>query len=301
MLTKKQAAGLSVFSNASLTLLKLAVGILSGSMSIVAEAAHSGIDLIASFVAYFSVRVSDRPADREHPYGHGKIENISGILEGGLIFLISVWIIAEAAQKLRSGVVVHYIPIGIGIMVVSLAVNALVSRLLYRIAYQTRSIALEADAVHLHSDVLTSIGVIATLAVIYIARVLWQVDLSFLDPVFSVLIALFILRLGWKLTKKSYPGLLDERVNPEVEEQIRAIIRSFCSDCYNYHRLRTRQAGSKIHIDFHLEVSPEISIENAHQLSHDLSRVIEEKIADSEVIVHVEPLEKDRSAYDDGF
>lgn len=292
MLNKKQAAGLSVFSNAALALLKLVVGIFSGSMSIVAEAAHSAVDLIASSIAYFSVSVSDRPADKEHPYGHGKIENLSGMLEGGLIFVISFWIFIEAARKLNSGTTVDYIPVGIGIMILSLVVNALVSKLLYRIAHETRSIALEADAVHLHSDVLTSFGVIATLSVIYVARTFWQTDLSLLDPVFSIMIALFIIRLGWKLTKKSYPGLLDERISPELEEEILKIIRSFCSDRYKYHKLRSRQAGSKIYIDFHLGVTPETSIESAHQLSHDLSKIIEETIPDSHVIIHIEPLEK---------
>jgi cation diffusion facilitator family transporter len=289
MLNKTQAASISVFSNTALTLLKLAVGIISGSMSIVAEAAHSGIDLIASLVAFISVRVSDRPADVEHPYGHGKIENISGMIEAALIFLVSFWIIAEAVEKLVAGVVVSYIPVGIGIMVFSLAVNALVSRKLYKVAYETRSIALEADAVHLRSDVLTSVGVIVTLVVIFTGRFIWNLNLYFLDPVVSILIAVFILRLGWKLTKKSYPGLLDERVNPELENEIREIIRSFCSHCYTYHKLRTRQAGPRIHIDFHLEVSPEIPIADAHQVSHDLSRILEEKIKDSEVIIHVEP------------
>ncbi len=301
MLSKKQAAGLSVFSNILLTLLKLLAGIVSGSMSIVAEAAHSGIDLVASFVALFSVRVSDRPADQEHPYGHGKIENISGVLEAALIFLISLWIIAEAVEKLSVGVEVQYLPAGIAVMTVSLVVNAAVSRILYRVAYRTRSIALEADAVHLHSDILTSAGVMFTLAVIFIAGYFWQVNLTFLDPAFSILIALYIIRLGWKLTKKSYPGLLDERVNPELEAEIRSVIKMFCSDCYTFHKLRTRQAGPRVHIDFHLQITPDTPIESAHQLSHNLSRIIEEKIPDSEVTIHIEPLAKSRSKFKEGL
>lgn len=293
LLSKQKAAGLSVCSNLFLTFIKLAVGIASGSLSIIAEAAHSGFDLLASFVAYISVRISDRPADRNHPYGHHKLENASGVVESALIFLVAAWIVIEAVQKIRGHRQIAHLPVGIAIMVISLAMNIAVSRVLYHVAKRTRSIALEADAAHLHSDVLTSAGVIATLLLMQAGRTFWQLDLFFLDSVFSVVISVFILKLAWDLLRKSYPSLLDERADSEVEEKILNRINEFCSQCYLFHKLRTRQSGSKVHIDFHLQFLPDTSIETAHILSHELVELIKKDIPGSEVIIDLEPIEED--------
>jgi len=172
-LNKIQSAGLSVVSNLFLTLLKLVVGLISGSISIIAESAHSGIDLLASLVAYYSVRVSDEPPDHKHPYGHSKIENLSGLIEGALIFMVS----------LRQPRELSHLQIGIGIMFVSLILNLVVSRILFKVARQTYSIALEADASHLYSDVLTSGGVIVALILILLSEKLFGKALFWIDPV----------------------------------------------------------------------------------------------------------------------
>jgi len=289
-LTKTRAAALSIFSNLTLTVLKIVVGILSGSMSIIAEAAHSGFDLLASCIAYFSVRVSDRPADQEHPYGHSKIENISGMLESALIFLVSLWIVYQAVQKIVKHAPVEHLPLSIVIMVVSLLANVAVSRILYRVAARTQSIALEADAAHLWSDVLTSGGVIATLAAIYAGN-RFGVNLNLLDPVFSIFIALWILGIAYRLTRKSYPALLDERVKPEAEDKIRRVIENYCAGKCQFHKLRTRQSGAKVHIDFHLQFSPDTHIDGAHWFSHGLKKKLEHEIPGSEIIIHLEPYE----------
>lgn len=293
MMTKTQAAGLSVVSNLSLTVLKLAVGVLSGSMSIIAEAAHSGVDLIASCIAFFSVRVSDRPPDHEHPYGHSKIENISGVIEAGLIFMVSIWITYEAVNKIRVHSEVTNLPIGMAIMVLSLTANIVVSRVLYRVAHRTRSIALEADAAHLWSDVLTSGGVIATLAAIYIAKRFFNANLHLLDPIFSIIIALWILGIAYRLTVKSYPALIDERADAKMEGDIVKVIEDFCAGRCQYHKLRTRQSGPRVHVDFHLQFLPDTHIEDAHKLSHALKQKIEQAISGSEVIIHLEPYENE--------
>jgi len=290
-LTKTQAAGLSVFSNLSLTLLKLAVGIISGSMSIIAEAAHSAFDLVASLIAYFSVRVSDLPPDHEHPYGHSKIENISGVLEAGLIFLVSIWIVYEAIHKILIRAEIRNLHIGIAVMIISLLANIIISRILYRVAGQTNSIALEADAAHLWSDVLTSGGVMLTLAVIYAAQRFFGVKLFLLDPIFSIVIALWILGIAFRLTRKSYPALLDGRARPELEDKIIALIREFCAGRCQYHKLRTRQSGARVYIDFHLQFVPDTHIGVAHQISHELKQKIEGEVTGAEVIIHLEPFE----------
>ncbi len=290
-LTKTQAAGLSVISNLALTLLKLVVGMISGSMAIIAEAAHSGADLLASLIAYFSVRVSDQPPDHDHPYGHSKIENISGVLEASLIFLVSIWIVYEAVHKIRVRAEISSLPLGIAVMVISLLANTAVSRILYRVAHQTRSIALEADAAHLWSDVLTSGGVILTLAVISLSQRFFKANLVLLDPIFSIVIALWILGIAYRLTRKSYPALLDGRARPELEDQIIGLIRDFCADRCRFHKLRTRQSGARVHIDFHLQFLPDTHIEVAHQISHQLKQKIEREVQGAAVIIHLEPLE----------
>ena len=295
-LSKSQAAGFSVFSNLTLTVFKLAVGVISGSMSIMAEAAHSGFDLIASLIAYFSVRMSDQPPDFEHPYGHSKIENISGVLEAGLILLASVWIVYEAVHKIIIRAELTNLPLGIGVMIISLVANIIISRILYRVAHRTNSIALEADAAHLWSDVLTSGGVIATLGTIFVAAKFFNRKLFLLDPIFSIVIALWILGIAFRLIRKSYPALLDGRAKPELEDKLIGLINEFCAGRCQYHKLRTRQSGPRVYVDFHLQFLPDTHIADAHSISHLLKQKIETTLKGSEVIIHLEPFEDETEA-----
>ena len=173
---KQNTARLSVISNTLLVLLKLIVGLYSGAVSIISEAAHSGVDLIAALVAYFAVRRSDQPPDDQHAYGHGKIENLSGAVEALLIIGAALWIIYEAAEKIGSPKQPEFIEYGIGIMLVSIVVNWWVSSKLHAVAIQTGSHALEADALHLRADIWTSAGVLAGLVIIKVTGLAW------LDP-----------------------------------------------------------------------------------------------------------------------
>jgi cation diffusion facilitator family transporter len=158
MNAKVKVAQLSIISNTLLIILKLAAGILSGSVSIISEAIHSSMDLIASVIAFFSVKVSDNPPDSRHPYGHGKVENISGVIEALLIFAAAIWIIFEAVKKLfGEKIELDSIALGSLVMIVSAIVNIFVSRRLYKVAHETNSVALEADALHLKTDVFTSL------------------------------------------------------------------------------------------------------------------------------------------------
>ena len=160
MNAKVKIARLSIVSNTLLIMMKLAAGIISGSVSIISEAIHSSMDLVAAVIAYFSVRVSDNPPDSRHPYGHGKVENISGVIEAILIFIAAIWIILEAVRKLfGEKIELDSIAIGSVVMIVSAIVNTIVSRKLYKVARETNSVALEADALHLKTDVYTSAGV----------------------------------------------------------------------------------------------------------------------------------------------
>jgi len=204
MNAKVKIARLSIVSNTLLILMKLAVGLISGSVSILSEAIHSLMDLIAAIIAFFSVTVSDNPPDSRHPYGHGKIENISGVIESLLIFLAALWIIIEAVRKLLGEKIeLESIALGSIVMLISAIVNAFVSRRLYKVARATNSVALEADALHLKTDIFTSLGVAIGLGLIIFTGINW------LDPVIAILVALFIIREAYHLLTKAFTPLLD--------------------------------------------------------------------------------------------
>src|SRR5512136_12039 len=169
---KRRVALLSVISNTTLVVLKLAVGLAISSVSVISEAIHSGVDLIAAAIAYYSVRTSGIPADREHPFGHGKIENVSGTVEAVLIFLAAGWIIFEAVKKLLHPRPMEEAGWGIAVMLVSSAANLAVSQRLFKVGRETDSVALQADAWHLRTDVYTSAGVMLGLVAIWIGDLL---------------------------------------------------------------------------------------------------------------------------------
>jgi len=288
---KISIARLSVLSNTLLIIMKVVVGILSGSVSILSEAIHSFMDLLAAIIAFFSVRISDTPADERHPYGHGKFENISGVIEAILIFFASGWIIFEAVKKIIHLHPVEKIGLGIVVMAVSAVVNFLVSRRLYKVAKSTDSIALEADALHLRVDVYTSLGVAVGLFLMMSLDYLIQSPLvHYLDPVIAIFVALLILRESFILFKKAYAPLLDEALSNGEVELIRVLISAHCSDTVSYHDLRTRKAGNYRYIDFHLNVPAEMSVKTAHDLCDIIEEEIKRSIDYAEVTIHVENL-----------
>ena len=286
---KRRVAWLSVASNTLLTAGKLVAGFATGSVSILSEAAHSAIDLIAAGIATFSVHAADRPPDRTHPYGHEKIENISGVIEGLLIFLAAVWIIYEAVEKLLYGVDLKYLGYGLVVMGVSGAMNLVVAALLNKSAVQNRSVALEADAAHLYADVYTSAGVFAGLAVISVGRHFFQADLAWLDPVIAIGVAVLILATAYRITRKSFFPLLDAAASPEEVARIQEVMKEFGRNGSDFHKLRTRRAGGSLYVDLHMGFKPGMSLEQGHDLSHRLTAQIEEALPGAKVLVHLEP------------
>ena len=284
--TRTSAAGLSVLSNTLLIVLKLVAGILSGSVSIIAEAIHSANDLIAALIAFFSIRMANRPADKDHPYGHGKIENISGTVEALLIFLAAGFIIYEAVDKIINRQPVEHLVLGIGVMTVSAIINLFVSRHLLRIAHRDDSIALEADGRHLTVDVYTSIGVAFGLLLVQVT------DFHLLDPIIAIAVALLILKMAYDITKKAFPPLIDMKL-PEDEEKLVALSVEDhigpLGEAVNFHELRTRKAGSERYIELHLVMASDGSIEKAHSLCDHLEEDIKSKLPNAHITIHVEP------------
>jgi cation diffusion facilitator family transporter len=282
--TKRGAAGLSIASNATLIAIKLVAGAITGSIAIITEAVHSLIDLVASVIAYFSVRKADEPADAEHPYGHEKVENLSAAIEGILILLGAAVIIYEATRQLVVGTEVQRLGIGIAVMALSVFANLAVSSVLSRQAKLHDSQALEGDAAHLRTDAMTSAGVLFGLALVQITG-----DAAF-DPITALVVAVAIVWSGFRILRRSTAVLVDEALpTAEMDRIEEAIATARTPEVAGYHKLRARRAGARRHIDFHVQYVSGTSLERAHDLAHRMRESIEAEIPQAEVLIHAEP------------
>lgn len=289
-MAKRKAAAFSVLSNTTLVLAKLIVGLLINSVSVIAEAIHSGLDLVAALIAYFAVRTSSQPPDREHEYGHGKIENVSGTIEAVLIFIAALWIAWEAVDKLIRGATVEVVGPGIAVMALSVILNTLVSRYLMKVAKRSDSVALQADALHLSTDVITSLGVLGGLVAIQLT------GQHLIDPLAAILVAMIIMRAAYQLTKDAFLDLLDRRLPQREEELIASIINAHRPKVVEFHNLRTRKAGPERHIDMHVVFPRGTSLQEAHGMCDHLEESIARALPNSSVVLHVEPCADDCQA-----
>jgi len=284
--TKTAAAGLSIASNATLVALKLAAAAVTGSIAILTEAIHSAIDLLASGVAFFSVRAADEPADREHPYGHEKVENLAATIEGMLILVGAGIIIFEATRRLVTGADVDDVGVGLAVIGFSAVANLCVSAFLYRRARALSSAALEGDAAHLRADVLTSVGVFAGLLLVEITG-----EPAF-DAIAALAVAAAIVVAGVRIMNRSGRILVDESLPAAELDRVEAVIdaqRTAAREIAGYHKLRARGAGSRRYIDLHLQFRSGTSLERAHEVAHHVREAIEAEIPRAEVLIHVEP------------
>ena len=279
---KERTARLSVISNTVLVVLKLVVGFYTGAVSIISEAAHSAVDLLAAVIAFYAVRVADQPPDGNHAYGHGKVENLSGAIEAVLIIVAAVWIVYEAGTKITSTYTPEYLEYGIAIMILSIVLNYFVSNRLHKVAKKTGSHALEADALHLQADIWTSAGVLIGLVIIKITGLAW------LDPVIAILVAGVVFKAGYGMTKKSLYELTDISLPPEEEQLIVDVINSH-TEVISFHQLRTRRSGSRRLIDMHVILYKEMHLNEAHSVCDQIEAEIKEKLEFCDVVIHIEP------------
>ena len=286
---KQRTAALSIISNSTLIVVKVIAGTLTGSVAILTDAVHSSIDLIASVVAFVSIRKADEPADESHRYGHEKIENISAALEGILILVGSAVIVFEAVRRLINGGNVHNAGIGLVVLASSLILNVVVSTVIGRTAAETESAALESDAAHLRTDAMTSGGVLVGLALVDITHEQW------IDPVVALLVAFSIVFTGVKLLRRSTGVLVDAALPDEEVGEIRAAIERFGPrGVVGYHELRTRRAGARRYVDLHVQFRAGTSLEDAHRMAHELQDEIAAQIARADVLIHLEPEDRVR-------
>ncbi|HEV2820623.1 MAG TPA: cation diffusion facilitator family transporter [Solirubrobacteraceae bacterium] len=287
--SKPAAAAVSIASNATLIALKLVAGALTGSVAIITEAIHSGIDLLASVVAFFSVREADKPADREHPYGHEKVENLAAAIEGMLILVGAGIVIYESARRLFTGSELENLGFGIAIIALSVLVNLAVSTYLYRRARQCSSPALEGDAAHLRTDAATSAGVLVGLTVMELTGAQW------LDPLIALAVAGAIVVAGVRLLTRSGRVLVDEALPADDLEAVRQEIHGFGPrGVAGFHALRGRRAGARALVDLHVQFRAGTTLEAAHEVAHDLQDAIRVRLHDADVLIHLEPADSVR-------
>jgi len=282
-MTPARAAGLSVLSNAFVIGVELTAGLLTGSVAILAGAANSLLDLMAALVAFFGLRFAYRPPDLDHPFGHGKGENVAAFVEGLLILVGAVWVIYEAVQRLLRGAQLQFLEVGMGVMLFSVLTNLVVSRFLYRMARQHDSLALEADARHLTADIYTSLGVVVGLGAVRLT------GFEILDPLIALGVAVLILKSAWEVGRKSFPGLVDARLPAEEERVITQTIVEHYQEFIDFHQLRTRHSGKTHHVELHLVLSGRMSLEEAHRLCDHLEADIQARLPHTSVIIHCEP------------
>jgi cation diffusion facilitator family transporter len=285
--TKTGAAALSIASNCLLIALKLAAGLITGSVAIITEAVHSSVDLVASVIAFVSVRKADEPPDREHPFGHQKFENLAANFEGVLILVGAGVIVYEASTRLAEGAEVEQLGLGIAILGFSVVVNLVVSAFLGRRARVLRSPALEGDAAHLRTDATTSVGVLVGLVLVQATGATW------LDPVIALVVAVAIVGAGLRLVFRSSRVLVDEALPDDELAAIRATITAFGDrGVVGFHALRARRAGARPYVDVHVQFRRGASLEEAHDTAEALEAAIADRLGGGDVLIHLEPADR---------
>jgi cation diffusion facilitator family transporter len=291
---KTQVALSSVFAAMGLTFLKVLVGIVTGSLGILAEAAHSGLDLVAAIVTWLAVRTSGKPADQEHLYGHGKIENLSALFETFLLLLTCAWIIYEAVQRLFFKTVEVDASIwAFLVMGISIIVDYSRSRALSEAADKHRSQALEADALHFSTDIWSSGVVILGLIAIRLGDVFPDAAfLEYADPVAALGVAAIVIVVGIRLGLRTIHALLDT-APAGIDEKIKTRVEAIPGvlDC---HRIRVRPSGPDYFVDVHVLLDGNQTLDEAHTLTETIESAIEEILPDADVTVHPEPIKPNR-------
>lgn len=279
---KRRTAWLSILSNTFLVILKLIIGFCTGAVSLISEAAHSGVDLVAAVIAFYAVKKAVEPPDQEHAYGHGKFENLSSAVESLLIIFVAVWIVYESVYKLSNLTEPEYLEYGILVMMVSILVNYIVSNRLMRVAKETHSQALEADGLHLRADIWTSMGVLLGLLAMKITGWLW------LDPVIAIVVAGIIFKAGYDMTMASAKELTDVSLPPEDEKVIADILIAHTA-VVGFHQLRTRRSGAYRLLDVHIILDQHMHLDQVHEICDQLEKQLKTALGRCDIVIHAEP------------
>ncbi len=281
--SKTGAARLALVVIIGLIMLKLAVAAITGSISILAQAADSLLDLFAVLLTFFAVRTAVKPADEEHPFGHGKIEDVAAAVQAVLILAAGGLIVYSAIQRIIVPEALELPDAGIAVMAISIVASSLLARHLHKVARATDSPVLEANAHNISADVYSALGVLAGMAVIRFTGI------QLLDPILALLVSLLILRTGYKIARQAVSGLIDTRLPPEEEAKIAACISEHTTELVGFHEVRSRKSGSWRYIDLHLVMPTGASVEEAHRMCDHLEQDLKQCLPNVNVMIHVEP------------
>ncbi len=293
---KRTAAVLSVSAAACITLLKLATGLLTGSLGMLSEAAHSAIDLIAAAITLFSVRAADRPADDDHSYGHGKIEALSAFVETGLMLASSLWIVYEAVHRIlyRNHLTLPITLWPFAVLTLSILVDFFRSRSLRRVAQDTHSDALAADAVHFSTDIWSSLAVLIGLAATALGERAHIAGLELADPIAALVVSAIILAVSWRLARHTLDALLD--ATPAQDGQTAAATRrkllhdlALIDGVLSVDRLRTRRSGSGYFADLTLSMPRNLTFQRSEQITQEATEAVQRVLPEADVVVHPVP------------
>jgi cation diffusion facilitator family transporter len=286
---KTRAAAVSIASNSCLIVLKAAAGLVTGSVGLLSDAVHSLMDLIASLIAWASVRKADLPADASHRYGHEKLEDLAAGAQALLLLVGAVFIAVEAIRRLINGGELSSVGVGIAVAGAAAVVNLIVSAYLERTGRTTGSTALHANAADLRTDAIVSLGVLVALVVVKLTGAHW------VDPVVGLLVAAAITRTGARILIDASRRLADEALPPDELAALQQVVASFTGDeVVGYHDLRARHVGSNHQVDLHLQFAAGTSLERAHYVSHQLQDAIVARLPGTTVLVHLEPEDRVR-------
>jgi len=286
MKNKKETVALkSVFAGVLLTLTKFIVGILTGSMGIISEAAHSLLDLVAAIMTFFAVNVGDKPADKNHNYGHGKVESVSALIETGLLFLTGFWIIYESVHRLISGnTEIKTAWYSFAVVILSIIVDITRSRALNKVAKETNSQALEADALHFSSDILSS-------GVVLLGLIFVLLGINGADSFAAIGVSAFVFLAAYRLGKKTIDVLVDSAPSG-VSEKVYEIVKKI-DFVLGVDRIRIRHLGPNLSIEIIVSVNHKLSVDKVHEISQNIETEIKKEIPDADMVVNIKPVKSD--------
>ena len=281
--TERGAANLLIGVVISLILLKVIAGWISGSISVFAQAADSFLDLFAGVVTFFAVRIATKPADEEHPFGHGKVEDMAGMVQGVLLFIAAGLIIYSSVQRIINKTPIELAEAGMVAMVVSMVASILLSRHLLKVSRATGSVVLEANARNITGDIYSTAAVLVGLLVVRLT------GLSILDPIIAIGIAIYIAKIAYDAINKPLLGLVDASLPHSEQAVIKSCLAEQGNQVVGFHELRTRRSGNQRYIDLHLVMAKGINLEQAHQVCDLLEVDIRSRLPWTNVTIHVEP------------
>lgn len=281
--TKTTAALLAILANCLLIAVKLWIAGISGSVSILSEAVHSGMDLLASVITFFSIRLSAQPANESYPFGYGKIENISALLEGLLLFAAALTIFTEAIPKIIYPEKTSATYLVIGVMSVAAVINYFIALYLYKVATTEDSMALAADAAHLRTDAYAAFGVSVGIGLMQIT------GFYIIDPLIAILVATLIVKTAYKLSQNALAQLLDAGIPPDEHLKINEVLERFQNKIINYHEIKTRKAGKSTFINLHITIDKNLTVQDSHTLEELIESELGLAIRNAVVSIHVDP------------